>query len=186
MTLGLKQNTVQLAAHDANWEEIARQTILRLWEIFGSAAEEIVHIGSTSIKGIKAKPIIDIAVAIKDFEAFMPLIPMLEQNGFFYRGWFLYARDIVLNVYATPENSDDKIITHHVHVVKANGADWKHHILFRDYLNAHPSVAKAYEALKVALASTNPYDVGREKYNAGKNEFIAQILRDADRWQEEP
>jgi GrpB-like predicted nucleotidyltransferase (UPF0157 family) len=67
MSLGLKRNIVELVDHDPDWENIAFQTIQKLWQVFGSAAKDIQHIGSTSIRHIKAKPQIDIAVAIGDF-----------------------------------------------------------------------------------------------------------------------
>lgn len=181
MSLGLKRNITELIDYDSEWEKLADQTIQRLWEIFGSVAKDIQHIGSTSIKNIKAKPIIDIAVAVNDFGEFEPLIPKLESNGFSYRGWFLVDRITVLNVYEKT-NSGERITTHHVHIVKVDSMDWRNHINFRDYLNAHPSVAKAYEDIKIKLACKHPYDEDRRKYNDGKNDFINQTLKDAAAW----
>lgn len=185
MSLGLKRNTVELVDHDTAWEQRANQTIQRLQEIFGPAAKDIQHIGSTSIKTIKAKPIIDIAVAADDFENFEPLIPQLENSGFSYRGWFLVDRITVLNVYEELP-SGDRVTTHHIHIVKADGGDWNNHIIFRDYLSAHPFVAKAYEALKIKLASQYPCDQDRKKYNDGKRDFIVQALNDAAAWVRQP
>ncbi|MEO1769878.1 GrpB family protein [Candidatus Enterococcus ferrettii] len=181
MSLGLKRNTTELIDHDVEWEKIAAQTIQRLWKIFGSMAIDIQHIGSTSIKNIKAKPIIDIAVAIADFEVLKPLIPELEENNFSYRGWFIVERIAVLNVYEQLKTGD-RITTHHIHIVKADSSEWQNHINFRDYLNVHPSVAKAYEAIKVELAAKHPYDEDRKTYNDGKNAFITQTINDAALW----
>ncbi|MDR1263696.1 MAG: GrpB family protein [Oscillospiraceae bacterium] len=181
MPLGLKRNIVELIDHDAEWEKLANQTIQRLGEIFGSTAKDIQHIGSTSIKNIKAKPIIDIAVAVNDFEKFKPFISKLESNGFSYHGWFLVERIIVLNVYEDLK-SGERVTTHHIHIVKVDSSEWKNHIKFRDYLNAHPSAAKTYEAIKVKLASEHPYDEGRKSYNNGKNDFIIHILNDVTTW----
>ena len=181
MSLGLKQNIVELVDHDVKWKIFANQTIQLLWKIFGSTAKDIQHIGSTSIPNIKAKPIIDIAISVEDFKRFEPLIPALEKNGFSYRGWFLVERIMVLNVYKETEASG-KIITHHVHVVKADSKEWNDHINFRDYLNAHPSVASEYEVIKTELASIHPYDEERIKYNEGKNDIICKILNNAIAW----
>ena len=181
MSLGLKRNIVELVEHDSEWEKIATQTIQKLWQIFGSAAIDIQHIGSTSIVNIKAKPIIDIAVAVNDFEKFEPLISELEHNGFSYRGWFIFERITVLNVYEELE-SGDRITTHHIHIVIYNSRDWHEHIIFRDYLNACPSVAKTYETIKTELALKHPYDEDRRNYNDGKNDFIKQTLKDAVAW----
>ena len=65
MAIGLKRGTVRLAEHDPEWEQLARETIGRLRCVLGSVAKDIQHVGSTSIPGIKAKPIIDIAVAVQ-------------------------------------------------------------------------------------------------------------------------
>ena len=179
MPFCLKRDINELVDHDIQWEIIASQTIKRLWEIFGPVASDIQHIGSTSIKNIKAKPIIDIAVAVDSFENFSSLIPELENSGFSYRGWFIVDRIYVLNVYEEV-TSDDRVITHHVHIVKNDGSDWRNHIIFRDYLNAHPATAKEYETLKINLASEHPYDVNRKNDNNGKNQFIIKTLYDAN------
>jgi len=105
----------------------------------------------------------------------------LGSNGFSYRGWFLVERITVLNVYEELK-SGEKVTTHHIHIVKVDSSDWNNHINFRDYLNAHPSIAKAYEAIKVKLASEHPYDEDRKKYNDGKNDFINQTLKYAAEW----
>ena len=64
MNLGLKRGTVKLFPHEKEWETEAQNTIYKLSEILGSVLVDISHVGSTSIKSIKAKPIIDIAVAV--------------------------------------------------------------------------------------------------------------------------
>ena len=60
-----------------------------------------------------------------------------------------------------------------------NSIDWRNYINFRDYLNSTPSVAKAYENLKLSLEEQAPVDIGREKYTSGKHEFIVHTLRKA-------
>ena len=65
----MKRGTVFLEPHRTEWEKAAEETIRTLKGILGDIAADIQHIGSTSIKAIKAKPIIDIAVAVNDFRA---------------------------------------------------------------------------------------------------------------------
>jgi len=77
---------------------------------------------------------------------------------------------------------DDRITTHYIHIVKNGDTDWRDYIVFRDYLNADASVAKAYETLKIQLASEYPYDKGRLKYVDGKSDFISKTLHDALFW----
>lgn len=86
MSLGLKRGTVQLEPHDKQWDEAAIQTIKNLKSILGDDAVDIQHIGSTAIPAITAKPIIDIAVGVTDFEKIMSYNEQLQKDGIFYRG----------------------------------------------------------------------------------------------------
>ena len=67
MVLGLKRGVAELADHDPEWEVNAANTIKRLWDILGSTAKDIQHVGSSAIRHIKAKPVIDIAVSVWSF-----------------------------------------------------------------------------------------------------------------------
>ena len=179
MVLGLKRGVVELADHDPEWEQIARETIGRLWRVFGAAAKDIQHVGSTAIIHIKAKPIIDIAVAVDDFAEVEKLIPALESEDFVWRKWENSQRMLfAIGDYVNP----DGLVTHFIHVMKSDSEEWFKCIGFRDYLNANISAAKEYEALKIKLAGENPIDPGREKYVAGKDGFITKTLADAHIW----
>lgn len=180
MPLGLKRNIVQLVDYDLEWKKLAAQTICQLWRILGSAAKDIQHIGSTAIRHIKAKPMIDIAVAIADFKEVEKLFSELESNGFSNRGWFL--EEHMIFTVGEDIGPDDRVTTHNIHIVKAGSSDWHDPINFRDYLNAHPSAAKAYEALKIKLAREYPYDQGRKRYADGKSAFVQQTLQAAAEW----
>ena len=85
MSLGLKRGTVQLEPHDKQWDEAAIQTIKILKSILGDDAIDIQHIGSTAIQAIKAKPIIDIAVGVTDFDKVMLHNEQLRQVGILLR-----------------------------------------------------------------------------------------------------
>ncbi len=179
MTIGLKRGKVELADHDPEWKMIAAQTIEQLWCAFGPVAKDIQHVGSTAIQHIKAKPIIDIAVAVDDFKAVEALAAVLENAGFLRRHWetdeqILFA----VGDYTKP----DGVVTHFIHVVKTDSLDWHSYINFRDYLNANIVAAKSYEDLKIKLAAENQHDKGREKYLAGKFDFIEQTLKEASMW----
>lgn len=178
MILGLKRGVVELAEHDPEWEIVAAQTIERLWRVFGSVAKDIQHVGSTAIRHIKAKPVIDIAVLVEDFYAVEALESAIENAGFVCRfkldeDWQRY---IVLN------GSEIDIRISNIHVVK--NEIWNDYINFRDYLNANPRIAKEYEDIKVRLAVENPVDPGRKKYLAGKHDFVAAKINEARIWAE--
>ena len=171
MSLGLKRGIVQLEPHDKRWDEAAIQTIKILKSILGDDAIDIQHIGSTAIPAIKAKPIIDIAVGVTDFEKIMSYNEQLQKEGIFYRG--SDVEDQILYVMGDMEKD---IRTHHIHVVKWNGTEWKNYIRFRDYLNANGDVALQYQKLKEELESK--YAGDRAVYTNGKQDMINKILNE--------
>lgn len=173
--LGLKRGIVELCDHDKAWEQKAAQTIEKLKVIFGNVATDIQHVGSTSIMNIKAKPIIDIAVAVSGFDEVMKLVLALEQSGFMHR-----QHDVAGDILFVCGDKNADIRTHHIHVVIAGSKEWHNYINLRNYLNAKSEVAKEYEALKLWLMSE--YQTDRLAYTEGKGEFITYILRKAQVW----
>lgn len=178
--IGLKRGMVKLCEHEKEWEIEAQNTISRLKQILGDVIKDIQHVGSTSILSIKAKPIIDIALAVDNFDDILGFEKELKDAGFYYcpnaqvtiKNQLLFACG---NFY---EGTGD-LQTHFIHVVRTNSIDWINYINFRDYLNNTPSVAKEYEDLKVSLAMQVPVDNGREMYLKGKHDFIVYTLRKA-------
>lgn len=178
--LGLKRGTVALVPHETAWEAEAARTIEKLKGILGNVAVDIQHVGSTSIPAICAKPIVDIAVAVRSFADIKEKQAELEVQGFYRRSWNDEGQELFACGSHYDGTGDQQ--THFIHVVLADSAEWRNYLNFRDYLNAFPGIAKSYEALKLSLAATNPEDAGREKYTSGKHAFIQQILREAAEW----
>lgn len=176
--IGLKRGTVKLCEHEKEWEIEAQNTISRLKKILGNVAKDIQHVGSTAIPSIKAKPIIDIAVAVDDFNDVLALEKELKDEGFYYRPQSDLGGQLLFASGSLYEGTGD-LQTHFVHVVRTNSMDFINYINFRDYLNSTPTVAKEYEDLKVSLAMQAPIDSGREKYLKGKHDFIVYTLRKA-------
>ena len=173
--LGLKRGSVQLYEHENAWEIEAQDTILRLKEILGDVIRDIQHVGSTAIRTIKAKPIIDIAVAVDSFEDVLQFEEEMKRQGFYYRPQ-ADLREQLLFASGSYYDGTGELQTHFIHVVKAGSRDWRNYINFRDYLNNTPAVAKEYEELKVTLAEQVPADNGRAQYSKGKHDFIVHIL----------
>lgn len=176
--LGLKRGTVMLCDHQHQWEIEAQNTIIRLKNILGSTIRYIEHVGSTAIKTIKAKPIIDIAVAVDDFDEVLKREEQLKKDGFYYRPNSDLGEQLLFASGSLYDGTGD-LQTHFIHIVKTNSMDWINYINFRDYLNNNPDIAKRYENLKISLANTAPIDNGREKYLKGKRDFIVFTLRKA-------
>lgn len=178
--IGLERGTVRLHEHEKEWEIEAQNTISHLKKILGDVIKDIQHVGSTSVFSIKAKPIIDIAVAVDDFNDILAREKELRDNGFYYRpGAQASIRNQLLFACGNYYTGSGNLQTHFIHVVLTGSMDWINYINFRDYLNSTPSAAKEYENLKVSLALQAPVDGGREKYLKGKHNFIAFTLRKA-------
>lgn len=173
METGLRRGTVKVVPHDPEWERIAQQTIAKLREILQDAAVDMQHIGSTAIRGICAKPIIDIVIGVSDFDAVPAKNDALAAAGFIFRG----SDQPEQSLYVWGEG---EIRTHHIHVVIYGSEAWHNYINLRDYLNAHPDDARAYSALKTALAEQYPDD--RETYTAMKSDMIREMLEKAKQW----
>lgn len=176
MVLGLKCGTVALVDHDPEWETVADKTIERLWRIFGSAAKDIQHIGSTSINGIKAKPSIGIVVAIEDFEIIESFFPLMERKDFIITHR-MKENECVVVIY---KDNTYSVETHSILIVKFDNRSYKQSLCFRNYLNANPDSAKRYEAHKLEIAGKANND--RSVYKKNKSDFMKQILEEALIW----
>jgi len=176
--IGLKRGTVALIEHQKDWEIEAKNTINILKNILGDVICNIDHVGSTAIKTIKAKPIVDIAIAVDDFNAVLDKKEQLKNAGFYYRPNSDLGEQLLFACGSLYEGTGD-LQTHFIHIVKKDSMDWINYINFRDYLNKNPNIAKQYETLKLSLAAKAPKDNGREKYLNGKRDFITHTLRKA-------
>ena len=175
MSIGLVKGTVSLEPHNSQWEILAKEIIEKLKNILGNDMVAAEHIGSTSIRKIYAKPIIDIAVGVTDFEKMMKHNDELKEVGIIYRredhpGQHLYiCGDLENNIH-----------THYIHVVIWGESAWNNYINMRDYLNANDEKVMEYSRLKVQLAEE--YSDDRIAYTEGKHELIEKILEEARAW----
>ena len=144
-------------------EKALLQSVISPW-LHGS----IEHVGSTSVEGLAAKPIIDIMVGVKSLDASQPAIKELEQLGYCY---YPYKAD-VMHWFCKPT---PEVRTHHLHLIPFQSPLWKERIQFRDSLRNNPDIAKAYQALKFKLAEAHHED--RERYTREKWTFIKEVLR---------
>ncbi len=175
--IGLKRGTVALYPHEKEWENEAKNTIKKLKAILGDAAADIQHVGSTSVKTICAKPIIDIAVGVNAFDEILEKKQILLENGFYFRNSNIDNQ--LLFACGSYYDGTGEEQTHFIHAVIYGGREWQNYLLFRDYLNKNINAAKEYEALKLKLAAECPVDSGREHYLAGKQGLISALIREA-------
>jgi GrpB-like predicted nucleotidyltransferase (UPF0157 family) len=168
--LGLPSGQLRLVPYDPNWLRLFRAEKEQLCTSLGNYILDVYHIGSTSIPGMPAKPILDIGVAMANFEEASRCIPLMEQLGYTYKG----ENGIPRRHYFV--KGDPR--THHLHMLEIESEEWKNHLLFRDYLYANPTSAQEYANLKQTLATQFATD--REAYQTGKEYFIKAVLQKAN------
>lgn len=170
--LGVERYEVKLVPHDEKWEEEAERVSKELKAVLGENVIYIYHIGSTSIKGILAKPILDLAVEVKSLE-------QLNKEGMGALGYEDCGESGVDGRYLFVKRRDGHISIHHIHCYEKGNKALIQVIKFRDFLNAHAEYAQQYCELKKELAERFPKD--RNSYTAGKENFIKRICELADK-----
>lgn len=171
-----------MVPYDPNWPVQFEEERRRIVEAVGHIVAGVHHVGSTSIPGMPAKPILDIAVLLHKFEDGERCIEPLESIGYFHKGMDevdIPGDRFFLRGHPPQEGcADGEVIrTHVLHMYTLDSPIKRNHIAFRDYLIADPEVAAEYARLKLALAGKHPDD--RTSYSAGKGSFIREVIAKA-------
>lgn len=164
----------EVVPYKPEWKGMFEREKADLIRIFGPALHSVSHIGSTSIPGMTAKPVIDILAEVKDISDADRFSPQLEALGYEAKG------ENGIEGRRFFQKGGNKR-THHVHIYETGHPDVKRHLLFRDYLTAKPEKAAQYMELKRHLAKTYPYDMA--KYSEGKNDWIKAAEQEAKVWE---
>lgn len=168
---------IRVVSHDALWAGLFAAESSALAAVFGSRAIEIQHVGSTSIPGLPAKPIIDILVVVDDIRQVDLLNPAMIALGYELQGEYGIAGRRFFTKGGDLERS------HQVHVFQHDHPEVRAMLDFRDYLRAHPGEVIAYGRLKERLARLHRDDI--IAYNAGKDAFVKEMIRKARAWRQE-
>ncbi|MFK7921000.1 MAG: GrpB family protein [Bacteroidia bacterium] len=171
--IGLKRGAIRLVPHTAEWGKAFVVEKQKLESVLAGSILKVEHIGSTAIPSIVAKPIVDIAITIVHFDDGLKCVPALEANGYLYKG----ENGIENRHYF---RTDGDIVKFHLHMFPKGHEKLRDHLLFRDYLIAHPEEARKYNDLKLQLREQFPED--RLAYTEGKDELITDLLSKARKW----
>ncbi|MEL6971157.1 MAG: GrpB family protein [Bacteroidota bacterium] len=164
---------ITVVDYNPNWPQAFEQEATLLRQALAGVLVEVHHIGSTSVPGLAAKPIIDILPEVNDLALLDAKAPQMEALGY-----------EVMGEYGIPgrryfrKGGDQR--THHLHAFLVGDAHAIRHLAFRDYLRAHPEVAKAYGELKREVAERSNNNI--ETYGDGKDPFIKIHERKALEW----
>ncbi|MGH7459451.1 MAG: GrpB family protein [Longimicrobiales bacterium] len=144
--------------------------------VFHDTDAVVEHIGSTAVPGLGAKPIIDIMIGLTTLADAERRIEDLAQIDYEYVPEYeaeLPDRRYFRKPFLRPRS-------HHLHIVRLGSDFWTRHLLFRDYLRAHPETAAAYYELKQLLALQ--CNATGADYTEGKSPFVAHVLELASRY----
>ena len=165
--LGLKRGELRVSPYKEEWKNLFEIEKKNIEEAIGDDIKDIQHVGSTSIPGMPAKPILDIAIAVKDFEEARICIKPLCNMGYTFKG----ENGIPRRHYFLKGES----CTHHIHLLEKDSEEWEKLILFRDYLRTHQNTAEEYKKLKRNLSEKLQGD--RKAYQAAKTDFVEAVIR---------
>ena len=168
MSTSQPKDAIAVVAYSPTWPLLFEDERVRLAVVLGDNAVEIEHIGSTSVPGLSAKPVIDILVALERFDPIEECDRRLAPLG--------YSRPSAQDFDETEHRFYRKGSprSHHLHLVEYGTWEHQRHLVFRDYLRAHPDIARLYADVKRELALAFKHN--RPAYTNGKTAFIKSIV----------
>ena len=166
--MSLKRGTVKLESDYEKWCVEYQQEATFLKEKLKDYILEIEHVGSTSIPGLVAKPIIDILVVINSFDDIPKIENLLKDYGYLNHG----PNGVPDRCFFT--KGPDEARTHYLHFTTPKSDTYYGQKYFKKYLICHQEYIQEYNSLKEELAKKYPNE--RSKYTAGKHEFITKVI----------
>ena len=160
---------IEVVQSDPAWPAQFRAEAAALTELLGSwLAAPVEHIGSTSVPGLDAKPILDMMAGVRDLTSACDAIPLLRERG------YIHAQHRPATLYFYKLRPDDPAQhSCHLHLTEPGSSLWRERLAFRDALRADPELARQYQELKDRLAADSPDLVA---YTAGKRAFVDRVL----------
>jgi GrpB-like predicted nucleotidyltransferase (UPF0157 family) len=170
---GASHKMIVIAPYDPAWPGRFAAEAVRIHKVFGELALRIEHVGSTSVPGLAAKPVVDIQVSVPSLDRRDFYRTLLTELG--YTHFPLGTFDLVYPFFKRPASWPS---THHVHLCVAGSEHERDHLVFRDYLRGNPSIAAEYLSLKRKLASVHDGLTleSQERYSLSKTEFVRSVL----------
>ena len=161
---------VVIVPYNPKWPEQFKIESKAIEAALGTYLQAIEHIGSTSIPGLPAKPILDILGGVFKLEDSTYYIPALEKIGYQYIPEF--EAELPERRYLT--RTENNVMLVHLHLVETTSLFWRHHLAFRDRLRADDQLRDAYGRLKIELAEK--YGTDRVGYTDAKSSFIVKAI----------
>lgn len=165
---------VRIVEYDPRWPELYEQEKRLILGVIGQTVVDIEHVGSTAVRGLRAKPIVDIMIAVIHLRDAAKCVEPLEKIGYEY---VAEHEKLIPERRYFHKGKPPKEQHYHLHMVELTSYFWRRHLLFRNYLRTHPEVAQEYADLKRKLAAQ--YGSDREGYTTAKTHFIESVVTKA-------
>jgi GrpB-like predicted nucleotidyltransferase (UPF0157 family) len=166
----VEDEAIRVVEYDSDWPvRFASERAALLDRIGPWITGGIHHVGSTSVPGLPAKPVIDILVGVESLDRSRPCIDAVAPLGYLYAPYL----DDEMHWFCKPHPARR---THHLHLVPTGSRRYREELAFRDALRADRDLAARYAALKRDLAARFGDD--REAYTTHKGPFIRAVLAD--------
>ena len=161
---------VVVVPYDRAWKSAFDAIRAEIEAALGDRILSVEHVGSTSVEGMSAKPIIDIDVVIRDYSVFAEVVRRLAAIGYIHEG-DLGIKDREAFKYTDKPH----LQLHHLYICPQASEELHRHITFRDYLRSHPEAVQKYGAAKEKAAQLYPNDI--DSYIACKSPCIEEIYK---------
>ncbi|MEO4052171.1 GrpB family protein [Solibacillus sp. CAU 1738] len=163
---------IRLTNYQEHWPLDFEKEVSFLQSIFQNVEIRFEHFGSTAVKGMKAKPVIDIIAIVQDIKFILSYDNLLIANGYESAGeWGIEGRRLYR------KGGENR--THHIHIYQFDNPQIERHLVVRDYLRVHPLEVETYNQIKTELAAK--CDDTRE-YSRAKKEFVNELEKRAYSW----
>lgn len=164
----MKTKKVVVLPYDPKWKMDFEAVKREIMDAVGDLIISVEHVGSTSVEGLSAKPIIDIDIVIQDYSVFADVVSRLSDIGYTYEG------DLGIKERESFKYSGKTHLqAHHLYVCPRNSRELFRHITFRDFLRSHPEAVKKYSEIKETAARMFPNNI--EKYIEYKDPCIKEF-----------
>ena len=161
-------SNVKLEKYNSVWEDEFSKECKTIKELIGEYIINIEHVGSTSIKGLSAKPIIDIAILLEKLDDALKFSEVLENHGYSFR----HDNGEKGEYFVNKKYDDGR--EYYIHIIEKGSVQYENFILFRNYLINHQEKIREYQSLKEKLAEK--YATDRKQYTLFKVDFIKNII----------
>ena len=167
----MKTKKVIVLPYDVAWESAFEAIRAEIQTALGDLMLGIEHVGSTSVKGMSAKPCIDIDVVIRDYSVFDAVVQKLDAIGYIHEG-DLGIQDREAFKYADKPH----LMLHHLYVCPQYSEELRRHITFRDFLRRTPEAVRKYSLVKEKAAELFPDEINQ--YIAFKAPCIEELYKE--------